>query len=965
MPDESSAPASPAMNPSTTPSPSRSPALDANAEDSASDTATPPLQRRESRSRLLPLIFIFACWLIFFPDNPSDLIAAPELAASRLRHQLDALDVLNSTKWGDFAPQQPPPTSEDGNGAVPAVDTRDKAPGGEAVGKYLNLTGFRHSDGFAWEDLEVFRNNCLRVSHAVFPPVDGKDLWLDGRAEPVWQNASGRVHGPWSRRDASVKRLATSYNLTAVTPGIEWSAPDLPWGRNATGSQGQMKMRIRDKANLDARDGFDADPIYGAGAVRAEITIEDTDGSGRTWDMRLHGVHWKRQGALLLTTTSEKFDGIFALPHLVPSPRFFESSRALLNRTIADRLRQSARYLSFDARIPWTSDIDDVDIYVPTPNCEYVMYAQIMPLDRAKLDLSHLDPENESISTIILDIERELTHPLGAPIRGVPPLQLAAVVFSPDCAFFLDSKGPPAYPQADGHHLLGMKAEIYRSTLNTCLLIYALLFAGQVLLLKQQIRETCTPSTMGRVSFYTGVIMLTADFLVVTAVTAFLLSSESSLQSLTLMFAAFISMFVGGTFLFQIFEVQQQEWVRRATREAAVAARNTGAGAPAPTTNANTTMDASDGPSSPSSSSPSPAPLSNPSSEQATRAQPEPWPSNNSDSESDPDPTERDRLLSPPAQASTPIIIPSDQDIDAEIAEVANAASAVPTATTATGGPSPASVPTFSSVVARIALAASCLFFLLVASMTWPPTARSILANFAAFSYLSLWLPQIVRNVRRNCRRALSWRFTAGQSILRLAPLAYLYCRPDNILLVRTDARAFAALTGWVWLQLCILAAQDLLGPRFGLPASWTPDAWDYHPVLREDSLEAANKLPLALAESVPAPGDPPGVRSVDCAICREVLHLPVLPSATTAATPSSTSSPSSPKPALSSSSFAAAAAQSVPLSDDTTAAVAAVLGTSGYMVTPCRHVFHSPCLEGWMRFRLQCPICREDLPPL
>ncbi|CAI4210257.1 unnamed protein product [Parascedosporium putredinis] len=852
------------------PVPSGSPALDANAEDSASDTATPPLQRRESRSRLLPLIFIFACWLIFFPDNPSDLIAAPELAASRLRHQLDALDVLNSTKWGDFAPQQP---------------------------------------------LLPLRMEMASSPH--IPPVDGRDLWLDGRAEPVWQNASGRVHGPWSRRDASVKRLATSYNLTAVTPGIEWSAPDLPWGRNATGSQGQMKMRIRDKANLDARDGFDADPIYGAGAVRAEITIEDTDGSGRTWDMRLHGVHWKRQGALLLTTTSEKFDGIFALPHLVPSPRFFESSRALLNRTIADRLRQSARYLSFDARIPWTSDIDDVDIYAPNPNCEYVMYAQIMPLDRAKLDLSHLDPENESISTIILDIERELTHPLGAPIRGVPPLQLAAVVFSPDCAFFLDSKGPPAYPQADGHHLLGMKAEIYRSTLNTCLLIYALLFAGQVLLLKQQIRETCTPSTMGRVSFYTGVIMLTADFLVVTAVTAFLLSSESSLQSLTLMFAAFISMFVGGTFLFQIFEVQQQEWVRRATREAAVAARNTGAGTPAPTTNANTTMDA------------------------------KPSPSNNSDSESDPDPTERDRLLSPPAQAS------GERRICRANSHHRH------------GRPFPASVPSFSSVVARIALAASCLFFLLVASTTWPPAARSTLANFAAFSYLSLWLPQIIRNVRRNCRRALSWRFTAGQSVLRLVPLAYLYCRPDNILLVRTDARAFAALAGWVWLQLCILAAQDLLGPRFGLPASWTPDAWDYHPVLREDSLEAANKLPLALAESAPAPGDPPGVRSVDCAICREVLHLPVLPSATTAATPSSTSSPSSPKPTLSSSSFAAAAAQSVPLSDDTTAAVAAVLGTSGYMVTPCRHVFHSPCLEGWMRFRLQCPICREDLPPL
>ena len=35
------------------------------------------------------------------------------------------------------------------------------------------------------------------------------------------------------------------------------------------------------------------------------------------------------------------------------------------------------------------------------------------------------------------------------------------------------------------------------------------------------------------------------------------------------------------------------------------------------------------------------------------------------------------------------------------------------------------------------------------------------------------------------------------------------------------------------------------------------------------------------------------------------------------------------------------------------------------YMVTPCRHIFHTKCLEAAMRYRLQCPICRETLPPL
>lgn len=72
--------------------------------------------------------------------------------------------------------------------------------------------------------------------------------------------------------------------------------------------------------------------------------------------------------------------------------------------------------------------------------------------------------------------------------------------------------------------------------------------------------------------------------------------------------------------------------------------------------------------------------------------------------------------------------------------------------------------------------------------------------------------------------------------------------------------------------------------------------------------------------------------RSVDCAICMQVLEAPV-----------------------------------VVAGDDASSAnsVTGMLARRQYMVTPCRHIFHSPCLEGWMRFRLQCPICRENLPPL
>ena len=31
-------------------------------------------------------------------------------------------------------------------------------------------------------------------------------------------------------------------------------------------------------------------------------------------------------------------------------------------------------------------------------------------------------------------------------------------------------------------------------------------------------------------------------------------------------------------------------------------------------------------------------------------------------------------------------------------------------------------------------------------------------------------------------------------------------------------------------------------------------------------------------------------------------------------------------------------------------------------MMTPCHHIFHSNCLEEWLRMKKECPSCRRDL---
>jgi hypothetical protein len=33
------------------------------------------------------------------------------------------------------------------------------------------------------------------------------------------------------------------------------------------------------------------------------------------------------------------------------------------------------------------------------------------------------------------------------------------------------------------------------------------------------------------------------------------------------------------------------------------------------------------------------------------------------------------------------------------------------------------------------------------------------------------------------------------------------------------------------------------------------------------------------------------------------------------------------------------------------------------YMLSPCDHIFHKSCLEQWMEVKMECPICRTDLP--
>lgn len=826
----------------------------------------PPQQPPPQASVTLLLVFLF-----FFLSNnnaipPPGFPGSPrDYAAAQISHLRSSLSILNSTHRGDFSPRT------------------SRASLGEPV-HYLNLTGFREQDGYAWDRIDGFWDLCGDMTRR-------RDV---GRLGGIYDNVTGIVTGRWVRYkgDLTGEEEHRRYNLSEVSPGIDWSVEnEEAWGRNITGSEGKLRLSIDEKEGEEGEavvEGLGTD-FHRAREITATLTVQDESSSGDGWDITTHGVHWPEEGAMLLTTTSDKFAGLFGLPHLTLNAGQFTSSMMLLNRTLERKIREMENAFWTDVSNPWPSSPETQrDAAMPTPHCELVVFVQVQPV---RLDM--VLNKNAYPASIVHDIEQELRFPNGAPMSEIPPLRMSAAIFSPDCGFMLASKGPPTFPSADGDHLVGRKRELYLSKVQSWMLIFALVIFGQLMLLKMQLKETSTPSTIGRVSISTISMMLMTDGLLFSCLSLVSATSGNIFPSALLTaFAALMSVAIAVRFILAIYNVQEPE--RRERIRVQIAAQ------------------------------------------EANRPQAIQTPSG----------------TSPLRDAgNTPIIIPSDQDIQAEIDEVANAASAVPRPTLPTANTQPAMAQpprpsNFVTMYIRFVIGMTFILFLSLAALSWPVSVRTAYTNILAGTYFSFWIPQIHRNVVRNCRKALLWKFVIGQSVLRLLPFAYFYLKKDNILFSEPDWTAFSVLVAWVWIQILVLIAQAVLGPRYGIPKGWTEEAWDYHPILREDNVEAGG-MPIGL---VRVPGSPTtnraetteegrkksdsGMRTVDCAICMQILEVPVIVAGDDPA-------------------------------GSTAGGMAGILARRLYMVTPCRHVFHSPCLEGWMRFRLQCPICRENLPPL
>ncbi|KAF2746223.1 hypothetical protein M011DRAFT_404594 [Sporormia fimetaria CBS 119925] len=811
----------------------------------AAPPAFPPV-RRDPRS-----VIFFIILILLITNQEPQIQQTPNLLSrydELLRHEWGELDVLNRTRYGDFDPGKD---------------------------RWLNITGLNEEDGFAWDLLETARHRAKHQANDVLG--DSTAALLDGTLEgklrpPVYRNISGYVEGEWFRSSLGRVRHPSDLNLTTHPEAL---FPITELDRNLTGSDGRVRLHF-----TETEGKHKTDENRTISEISARVVIGD-DGStgGRWWEFLLNGVHFPDHGGVVLTTTSDRFAGIFALPHFQLSPHMYSVTQRLLNRTIQETIERQQRQM-YPFWNPWSSAVESNEGEHAHPHCELVLFLQQHPLQfQTKSQKHHIDMDW---------LEQELRYPTGAPLPRRSRLAMSMTGFSPDCGFVIESKGPPSYSPSEYTHLVGAKSEVYKDRARIAILAFAIALGLLISLLKRQLKDTSTPSTRNRVSFYTIYMLALGDgfgFLTFVFMPLFLDSSQLILYVLA--FLSAFSLHCEVKFLLDIWTVQATERMRQSREQASTSTR------PTP---------------SPGATTPDPPPPSAP---------------------------PADGGLPLPATAArsggaTPVIIAPDQDDPDEDAttQAANAGTTAPTRSE------------FGAIYTRFGLGLVMLFFFSLHASTARATFRGWYFNTLAFCYLSFWCPQIYRNVMRNCRKALRWDFVVGQSVVRILPIAYLYAVPNNVLFTQTDLRGLAVLAGWIWIQMFALGTQELLGPRFFIRESWAPPAYDYHPILRED--EEGGMMPIGSSQAQEE-GSPTtskagesktkGTRLFDCSICAADIEVPVVPSGTA--------------------------------NDGGPGLSGMMLQRRAYMVTPCRHIFHTPCLEGWMRYRLQCPNCREVLPPL
>eukprot|EP00591_Stephanopyxis_turris_P009292 CAMPEP_0195515190 /NCGR_PEP_ID=MMETSP0794_2-20130614/6347_1 /TAXON_ID=515487 /ORGANISM="Stephanopyxis turris, Strain CCMP 815" /LENGTH=1211 /DNA_ID=CAMNT_0040643581 /DNA_START=360 /DNA_END=3996 /DNA_ORIENTATION=+ len=223
----------------------------------------------------------------------------------------------------------------------------------------------------------------------------------------------------------------------------------------------------------------------------------------------------------------------------------------------------------------------------------------------------------------------------------------------------------------------------------------------------------------------------------------------------------------------------------------------------------------------------------------------------------------------------------------------------------------------------------------------------------------SFWIPQILRNIYTEAKRPLHKNYLIGMSLTRLVAPIYVFGIGDtflkemNPMFPQRYGLCFGLIV-WVGVQAGVLMMQAKYGARFMIPARLLPPKFDY-----------SRPIPSSI---LPTPS--PTLNNTNT----DIELGPTTTNTTRNRINNRRSSPSCSNSSSHGSGSTNSPASSLPSSSSTEPpTLDCVICYSpidvnyrrGYMLAPCDHIFHRECLEQWMDVKMECPICRTDLPPV
>ena len=252
--------------------------------------------------RILLVVFLLL-FLFISPDSQAPSLSQQHDIVHSILEERRALDLLNTSSYG----------------GLDATNNR-----------WLNVTGLRQNDGYAWnllpdvqkaakgqlqnicnafEFTTIFKNASLNSGK---PGDDGdKQNTADKilstmkpfyNTAPLYENVTGIIRGEWARSKIGEGLASPSLNLSALTPRIGYVSNN--YNRNITGRSGDLRFHIHEANDDDYDLGSEDDGLVRD--LKATMTIKDESSSGDGWEMSLFGVHYPLQGGIVLSTTSEK-----------------------------------------------------------------------------------------------------------------------------------------------------------------------------------------------------------------------------------------------------------------------------------------------------------------------------------------------------------------------------------------------------------------------------------------------------------------------------------------------------------------------------------------------------------------------------------------------------------------------------------------------------------------------------------